>query len=178
MLNIFPFGKKHEENNNTEVVTETPVEETPTQDVYPVTPTPTETSVEAAPVENNDPNRKKVLLVVDDNKLNLKVASKLLGDFDCDIETVQSGKECIEKVQQDNKYDLIFMDIMMPDMDGVQTMHTLKSMPDFHVPVVSLTADAVEGSREKYLCEGFDDYIPKPMDREEMHDAINKYIGN
>ena len=66
----------------------------------------------------------------------------------------------------------------MPDMDGVQTMHTLKSMPDFHVPVVSLTADAVEGSREKYLCEGFDDYIPKPMDREEMHDAINKYIGN
>ena len=92
MLNIFPFGKKHEENNNTEVVTETPVEETPTQDVYPATQTPieapvestaivepavsTETAVteaptvEAAPVENNDPNRKKVLLVVDDNKLN------------------------------------------------------------------------------------------------------------
>lgn len=190
MLNLFPFGKKHEENNNTEVVNN-PVEEAPTENVYPTIPTPVEAPVEVstptevpvsevqaeAPVENSDPNRKKVLLVVDDNKLNLKVASKLLSDFDCDIETVQSGKECIEKVQQDNKYDLIFMDIMMPDMDGVQTMHTLKSMPDFHVPVVSLTADAVDGSREKYLGEGFDDYIPKPMDREEMHEAINRYIS-
>lgn len=192
MLNIFPFGKKQVKEENVTNNVEQPVEsvsnenvvatpETVQPQVAPVTPQPAPTApvepVPAAPVENSDPNRKRVLLVVDDNKLNLKVASKLLSDSDCDIETVQSGKECIEKVQQDNKYDLIFMDIMMPDMDGVETMHTLKSMPGFHAPVVSLTADAVEGSREKYLGEGFDDYIPKPMDREEMHEAINKYLN-
>ena len=197
MLNIFSFGKKKEETTTntvenvemTQQVAEPVVQQnvqTPEVDVAPAAPvqnevvTPVQSEmvqpVAPAPV-NDDPNRKKVLLVVDDNKLNLKVASKLLGDMGCDIETVQSGKECIEKVQENNKYDLIFMDIMMPDMDGVQTMHTLKSMPGFHAPVVSLTADAVEGSREKYLGEGFDDYIPKPMDRNEMHDAITKYIN-
>ena len=187
MLNIFPFGKKKEENvtntvenvEMTQQVTEPVVQDT-TQaapvEVAPTAPIQNDVVASVAPV-NDDPNRKKVLLVVDDNKLNLKVASKLLSDMGCDIETVQSGKECIEKVQESNKYDLIFMDIMMPDMDGVQTMHTLKSMPGFHAPVVSLTADAVEGSREKYLGEGFDDYIPKPMDRNEMHDAITKYIN-
>ena len=197
MLNIFSFGKKKEETTTntvenvemTQQVAEPVVQQnvqTPEVDVAPAAPvqneavTPAQSEmvqpVAPAPV-NDDPNRKKVLLVVDDNKLNLKVASKLLGDMGCDIETVQSGKECIEKVQENNKYDLIFMDIMMPDMDGVQTMHTLKAMPGFHAPVVSLTADAVEGSREKYLGEGFDDYIPKPMDRNEMHDAITKYIN-
>ena len=197
MLNIFSFGKKKEETTTntvenvemTQQVAEPVVQQnvqTPEVDVAPAAPvqnevvTPVQSEmvqpVAPAPV-NDDPNRKKVLLVVDDNKLNLKVASKLLGDMGCDIETVQSGKECIEKVQENNKYDLIFMDIMMPDMDGVQTMHTLKAMPGFHAPVVSLTADAVEGSREKYLGEGFDDYIPKPMDRNEMHDAITKYIN-
>ena len=197
MLNIFPFGKKKEENvtntvENVEMsqqVTEPVVQETTQAAPVEVAPTASIQNDAVAPVQsemvqpvapapvNDDPNRKKVLLVVDDNKLNLKVASKLLSDMGCDIETVQSGKECIEKVQESNKYDLIFMDIMMPDMNGVQTMHTLKSMPGFHAPVVSLTADAVEGSREKYLGEGFDDYIPKPMDRNEMHDAITKYIN-
>ena len=139
MLNIFSFGKKKEETTTntvenvemTQQVAEPVVQQnvqTPEVDVAPAAPvqsevvTPVQSEmvqpVAPAPV-NDDPNRKKVLLVVDDNKLNLKVASKLLGDMGCDIETVQSGKECIEKVQENNKYDLIFMDIMMPEMDRI-----------------------------------------------------------
>lgn len=194
MLSIFPFLKKSEkideqvieniQNNNSlqdtenTIVGDTNIDNSVGQENNMTTDGSVGNLSEQAsmPVDTRDPNRKRVLLVVDDNKLNLKVASKLLSEFNCDIETVQSGRECIEKVQENNKYDLIFMDIMMPDMNGVETMHKLKSMENFHIPVVSLTADAVEGSREKYLGEGFDDYIPKPMNKDEMRNAINKYI--
>ena len=107
---------------------------------------------------NNELSNKKVL-IVDDNNLNIKVAQRVLSTFDFDIDTCQSGKECLDKVNLGNKYDLILMDIMMPEMDGEMTLSKLKKIPNFNVPVIALTADAVAGAKEKYLSEGFEDYL-------------------
>ena len=105
-------------------------------------------------------NRK--ILIVDDNKLNIKVASKSLVDCNFDIDEVLSGKECLNKVKN-KKYDLILMDIMMPEMSGEDTLKELKKIKDFHTPVIAVTADAIVGTKEKYLNEGFDEYLSKPF---------------
>lgn len=118
---------------------------------------------------------KKTVLVVDDNKINIKIAEKLLSHYDfLVIDSALSGKEAIEKVRKNN-YDLVFMDIMMPEMDGVETLHKLRDL-GYEKPVVTLTADAVEGSREKYLSEGFSEYLSKPVNTKDMDYIINKYI--
>ena len=168
--------------SNTEEVEEVPenvVEEAPKEVVQ-------QAKEETTPVENkpaveekttvDDPNRPKVLMVVDDNKLNLRVATKLLDEYNFEVETANSGEECLQKVNSDDKYTLIFMDIMMPNMNGVETMHKLKEQESLKAPVVALTADAMEGSREKYLGEGFDDYISKPINREILEETLSKYI--
>ncbi len=125
---------------------------------------------------NDGESSGKILLVVDDNKLNLNVASRLLKDMNYDTDTVQSGFDCINMIQKDNRYDLIFMDIMMPSMNGVETMQKLKSMNNFNIPIIALTADATEGSREKYLNAGFDEYISKPINKEILEKTINKFL--
>ena len=135
-----------------------------------------QSSEPAAPIVNPDGSH-KVLLVVDDNKLNLRVASKILQECGFEIDTVQSGFECIEKIKMNNKYDLIFMDIMMPQMDGVETMQKLKAMPGFTTPIIALTADAMEGSREKYLNAGFDEYLSKPIIKDIIQQLVNKYVS-
>ena len=135
----------------------------------------TKNELEIQKTEDKDLNNKKKLLIVDDNKLNLKVASKILENFDFDVETSNSGFECIDKINNQNKYDLIFMDIMMPNMDGVETMKKLKNM-SLQTPIVALTADAVEGSRERYLEEGFDDYVAKPIDQMTLEETLNKLL--
>jgi len=83
-----------------------------------------------------------------------------------------SGKECIEKVEND-KYDIIFMDIMMPEMDGVETFKKLQEIENFNIPVVALTADAEAGAKEKYLKLGFNNYIAKPIQLDILHNVIN-----
>lgn len=118
----------------------------------------------------------KKLLVVDDNKLNLKVAAKCLSAFNFEVDTANSGIECVDRINNGEKFDLIFMDIMMPQMDGVETMHKLKALEGFTIPVIALTADAVEGSREKYLEAGFDDYVSKPIDQMTLGETLNKFI--
>ena len=118
----------------------------------------------------------KKLLVVDDNKLNLKVAAKCLSAFNFEVDTANSGIECVDRITNGEKFDLIFMDIMMPQMDGVETMHKLKATEGFTIPVIALTADAVEGSREKYLEAGFDDYVSKPIDQMTLGETLNKFI--
>ena len=118
----------------------------------------------------------KKVLIVDDNKLNLKVAVKILKEFNLDIDTCESGFECLEKIANNDKYDIIFMDIMMPKMDGVETLKKLKQIEAFNIPVVALTADAMEGKANKYLEEGFVNYLSKPIDREELNKVLNKII--
>ncbi len=118
------------------------------------------------------------VLIVDDNKLNLKVASRLLEAYKFNIEMVESGKECIYKVKEGNKYDMIFMDHMMPDMDGIETLHVIRKLKDYSIPpVVALTANAITGMKEMYLKEGFDEYLSKPINISELNKLILKYFN-
>ena len=110
-------------------------------------------------------------LIVDDNLVNLKVAQKLLEHESLEIETVMSGYECLARIKE-IKYDVIFMDIMMPKMDGVETLKKLKEDESFNIPVVALTADAEIGAKDKYLKEGFYNYISKPINQNILHDII------
>lgn len=118
----------------------------------------------------------KKILIVDDNKLNIKVAEILLKKYNFQIESVLSGKECIDKINSGNNYDLIFMDYMMPEMNGIETLNNLKQIPNFKTKVIALTADAIEGSKEKFLNAGFDEYISKPIDKSNLNDVILKFI--
>ena len=108
------------------------------------------------------------ILVVDDNTLNLKVASQLLKRYSADVECVDSGYHCLEQIMSGKRYDIILLDDMMPKMSGVETLKKLKDLPDFSIPVVALTANAITGMREKYIGDGFDDYLAKPIEKDEM----------
>lgn len=116
---------------------------------------------------------KKRILIVDDNKLNIKVATRLLSDLPYEIDECYNGKECLEKLKS-NSYDLILMDIMMPEMDGEETIKELRNSSDFKTPVIALTADAVAGANEKYMSEGFIDYLAKPFKKEDLENKIVK----
>ncbi len=122
-------------------------------------------------------NNKRVLLV-DDNKINLKVAEKLLESYGIDTESVDSGFAAIEKIQNNEKYDMILLDDMMPKMSGVETLKKLKEIPGFNITTIALTANALTGMKEKYLSEGFDDYLAKPINKDELNRIINKYLNN
>ena len=122
-------------------------------------------------------NNKRVLLV-DDNKINLKVAEKLLESYEIDTESVDSGFVAIEKIQNNEKYDMILLDDMMPKMSGVETLKKLKEIPGFNITTIALTANALTGMKEKYLSEGFDDYLAKPINKDELNRIINKYLNN
>ena len=122
-----------------------------------------------------DASGKKVL-VVDDNKINLKVAERLLSEYKLDIELVNSGKDCIDKILSGEKYDLIFLDIMMPKMKGPEVLRSLKNIIGFKTPVIALTADIIAGMEEKYISKGFDGCLSKPIVEEELHCMIKKFL--
>ena len=128
--------------------------------------------------ENNVLYEGKRLLIVDDNKLNIKVARRALKDFNFVIEECYDGKECLEKINSGNTYDLILMDIMMPNMNGEKCIAELKNLKSFNTPVIALTADAVAGVKEKYLKEGFVDYIAKPFSKEQIKEKLDKVFSN
>lgn len=116
-------------------------------------------------------------LIVDDNKLNLKVAEKLLQPYKFSITTMTSGKECIDAIKKQEEYDIIFLDHMMPEMDGIQVLHILKKLDGYKVPpIVALTANAITGMKEMYINEGFDEYLSKPISTSELNKLINKYF--
>ncbi len=116
------------------------------------------------------------ILLVDDNLLNLKVAEKMLKQYNLNVTSVKSGLECLNKTKN-NKYDLIFMDHMMPEMDGIHTLYNLKNRASgFDTPVVVLTANAIDGSMEMYLREGFCDYLSKPIDQVELDRILREQL--
>ena len=120
----------------------------------------------------------KKVLIVDDNKLNLRVAVRLLSLYDIEAITLDSGFEFIKKLNNGQKYDLVLLDDMMPEMSGVETLKKIKESMDYNIPTVALTANAIEGMREKYLNEGFDDYLAKPMDKSELTRVLTKYLSD
>lgn len=117
----------------------------------------------------------KRILIVDDNRLNIKVAERLLAKYDVSVDFVLSGAECLDKIASGEVYDLILMDDMMPSMSGVETYKKLKQDASFNTPTVMLTANAIDGMKEKYLLQdGFDEYLAKPIEKKELDRIIKK----
>ena len=120
----------------------------------------------------------KKILIVDDNKLNIKVAKRALQDFNFEIDEAEDGSICLDKVSSGKVYDLILMDIMMPNMSGETALKKLKENENFNIPVIALTADAVAGAKEKYVSEGFIDYIAKPFSRDQIKEKLDSVFLN
>lgn len=120
----------------------------------------------------------KRILLVDDDRLNNRILKRLLNIYDIELDTCERGIECIDKINNGEHYDLILMDIMMPDMNGIDTLKKLKSNKNFNTKVVALTADALSTSKNKYIKTGFADYIPKPFKKEELEQKLKELLGD
>ena len=118
------------------------------------------------------------ILIVDDTKMNLTVAVELLKSTQLQIDTVNGGKEAVTKAKE-KVYDLILMDQRMPLMDGSEALNLIKSQKDSlnkETPIICMTADAIIGAKERYIAEGFSDYLTKPIDSKELEKMLIKYL--
>ena len=118
------------------------------------------------------------LLVVDDNMMNRKVFINLLKETKVKIDEAESGQECLDMIKNIH-YDIIFLDHMMPEMDGIETLHKIKQMSDHaceNVPIVALTANAISGAKEMYLREGFEEFLSKPINPEKLEQMILRLL--
>ena len=150
--------------------------EQPKQEVVMPQPEPVVEQPTITSTSSNFDNKK--ILIVDDNKLNIKVARRALQDFNFEIEECYDGQECLDKVVNGNEYDLILMDIMMPNMSGETAIAKLKEKPNFNIPTIALTADAVAGAKEKYIGEGFIDYIAKPFSKDQIKEKLDMVFNS
>ena len=126
--------------------------------------------------ENFKGNGQKVL-IVDDNSVNLKVAKRLLQKYNLKLDFASSGQECMDKVEENNNYDLILLDDQMPEMTGIEVLEKLKKKEDFKTPVIALTANALSGVKEKYILMGFDGYLSKPIDKILLEELLLDFLG-
>ncbi len=118
------------------------------------------------------------VLAVDDNRMNLKVIEGVLGSYGIKVTTATSGHEALEKINTED-YDFVFMDHMMPEMDGVETLHAIRQKVGnyfLNVPVIALTANAVAGTREMMLGQGFTDFVEKPIDRSVLERVLKRTL--
>ncbi|MCL1862331.1 MAG: response regulator [Defluviitaleaceae bacterium] len=115
------------------------------------------------------------VLVVDDIGANIYVARGLLAFYDLHIDSCESGYEAIEKIRQGNVYDIVFMDQMMPGMDGTQTMNAMREM-GYTAPIIALTANALIGQSEDFINRGFDGFISKPIQTKHLHSVLVKHV--
>ena len=136
------------------------------------------------PVQEETAKRESIIapdakvLVVDDNPMNRMVIKNLLKRTKIAVSTAESGFQCLDMARVE-KYDMIFMDHMMPDMDGIETLNRLKRCGEnmnSNTPVIMLTANAIDGVREQYLNAGFRDYLSKPIESDKLEQIIGKYI--
>ena len=100
----------------------------------------------------------------------------MLSEYQLTLDLIDSGRECLNKIMSGEKYDLILLDIMMPKMKGTEVLSELKKITDFNIPVVALTADAVSGMENKYIEEGFNDSLPKPIVEEELYYLLKRFL--
>ncbi len=142
-----------------------------------------EVSVQNAPVQSNNLQEdfvapKARILCVDDNLTNRKVIKELLSIYRINADIASGGKESIEMLQKDRSYHMIFMDYMMPEMDGIETVKNIKKQfgKEFDIPVIALTADAVVGAKDLFLQNGFSDYIAKPIELSVLEAILLKYL--
>ncbi len=119
------------------------------------------------------------VLVVDDNAVNLKVAQGLIRTFGISVDTCLSGRECLEILKNTKDYDIIFIDHMMPELDGIDTLNLIRADSSEYmkrVPCIALTANVVSGIRDMFISEGFNDYVPKPIDMVWLNSILRKYL--
>jgi CheY-like chemotaxis protein/anti-sigma regulatory factor (Ser/Thr protein kinase) len=119
------------------------------------------------------------ILAVDDNRVNLAVLKGLLKRTQVHLDLAMSGTQALERTRE-KKYDLILMDHMMPEMDGIETLAALrkeKENPNRETKVIALTANAIQGAEEEYRKEGFDDYLSKPVDPDKLEELLRKHLG-
>ena len=117
------------------------------------------------------------VLLVDDNELNIKVATTLLKKYNLNIDSCTSGFDCLERINKGKEYDIILLDDMMPKMSGKETLNKLKQINNFNIPVIALTANAIEGMKEEYLKLGFTDYLSKPIEKKELERVLRTYLA-
>ena len=115
------------------------------------------------------------VLIADDNEANLFVASGLMNPYGLAIETVLSGYEALDRIREGKEYDIVFMDYMMPGMDGIEATRLIRET-GYTRPIVALTANAVVGQREVFLEKGFEDFITKPIDIRQLNSVLNTFI--
>lgn len=118
------------------------------------------------------------ILVVDDNYTNLNVASAILTKYKATVLTALSGKDCLRMIET-NDVDMIFLDYMMPEMNGIDTLEQIRKIPGSKyvaLPVIALTANVVSGAREMFLESGFDDFLAKPISIDKMEKILRKYL--
>ena len=118
------------------------------------------------------------ILAVDDTRVNITVVKGLLKRLKVQFDSALSGQECLDKVKT-NHYDIILLDHMMPEMDGIETLHIMQQMEEYQQNkpiVIALTANAIVGAREEYLQEGFEDYLSKPIDSVQLDEMILRYL--
>lgn len=118
------------------------------------------------------------ILLVDDNATNRKVASQILIKAGCIVETVNSGQEAIDYLAHDINFDLVFMDIQMPEMDGMETTRRLKSSGNDLPPIIAMTAYAMKEDKECFLAVGMDDYLAKPIRAQQLIQMVGKWVQN
>lgn len=129
----------------------------------------------AADNNNQSSLTDKRVLLIDDNKLNIKIAAKYLSTYQCQIIEAISAQECLNMIDKGEKFDLLLADDMMPEMTGTEMMKKLKSS-GYSTPIVVLTANVMDGQKEQYLKNGFDDYLGKPIDKKELNRVLKKYL--
>jgi CheY-like chemotaxis protein/HPt (histidine-containing phosphotransfer) domain-containing protein len=116
------------------------------------------------------------ILLVDDNATNRKVASQILLKAGCVVETANSGQEAIDRLVHDASFDLVLMDIQMPEMDGMETTRRLKASNSELPPIVAMTAYAMKEDRERFLAVGMDDYLAKPIRAQQLIHMVSKWV--
>mgnify|MGYP003317228102 CR=1 FL=1 len=119
---------------------------------------------------------KKRILLVDDNESSIKIINKLLADTNIELDSVTLGSECLEKIRNKEKYDLILLDEKMKPLDGITVMKKLKDIRTFNTKVILLSRDNNHEYDEEYLKYGFSDYILKPIDKEKFREKIDKCL--
>lgn len=117
------------------------------------------------------------VLVVEDYNLNRELIQEMLELFHCEVEIAVDGEEAVNKCK-DNRYDLILMDIQMPKMDGIEAMKQIRKLDNDNksIPIVALTANALQGDKEKYITEGMNDFISKPLKIAELERVLDSFL--
>jgi CheY-like chemotaxis protein len=135
--------------------------------------------VVSSPIETISSYR---ILVVEDNLVNQTVAKRMLLKDGFEVGVASNGEEAVQQITAGERFDLIFMDCQMPRMDGYEASRRIRSFEDkqgegMHIPIIAITANAMQGDREKCIDAGMDDYIAKPVKKEALFEMLRRHLG-